>query len=205
MSARDVAGWSDSNQQEIIGIVEQLALDASDGDTSIPQSRLVEILEAVSFCIDEGEKALAGQCVSEAGSSKLCSTSELAASELYKRGYASLVSKAKQALSAYNALAAVFDDYGMEEYGIAFRKEIPEALASFDPRYRPAEYNIFSYPSPPDDGSVGIDAIAEEIRLIGEEQRLLSRLDRAVVCGIAAEASACGENLYETVLKKTRG
>lgn len=54
MSARKVVEWSEADIDEIMGIVERLALDVANGDTSIPQSRLAEILEAVSFCIDEG-------------------------------------------------------------------------------------------------------------------------------------------------------
>lgn len=197
MNAREAVEWSETDIDEIMGIVERLALDVANGDTSIPQSRLAEILEAVSFCIDEGRLANVGADADEQAA--LILKGRPSASELHETGYASLVSKATRALSEYNALAPSFDDYGMSEYGDTFREEIPKAFASFDPRFHPAEDVFFAYPLPGIEDRVGIEAVLYAIERIEEEQEALLRLDRMSVCNAAHEASAMGENLYAVV------
>ena len=89
---------SEDDIQAVLGVVEGLALDAADGDTSIPQERLARIMAAVRYCMGEGEA-----CLGEASGESLAR--RIPADELYRAGYDSIVEKAERALERYNQVA----------------------------------------------------------------------------------------------------
>jgi hypothetical protein len=182
---------SEDDIQAVLGVVEGLALDAADGDTSIPQERLARIMAAVRYCMGEGEA-----CLGEASGESLAR--RIPADELYRAGYDSIVEKARRTLERYNQVASAFCDYGYEDLGRTFREEIPEEMSRFDPRFEPDAEVIFGYPMPQDDESLlGIDAIAAAIERIGREQEVLAGHDGRTVAAAASEASAHGVNLLE--------
>jgi len=184
---------SEDDIQAVLGVVEGLALDAADGDTSIPQERLARIMAAVRYCMGEGEA-----CLGEASGESLAR--RIPADELYRAGYDSIVEKARRTLERYNQVASAFCDYGYEDLGRTFREEIPEEMSRFDPRFEPDAEVIFGYPMPQDDGSLlGIDAIAAAIERIGREQEILAGHDGRTVAAAASEASARGVNLLEAL------
>lgn len=184
---------SEDDVQAVLGVVEQLALDTADGDTSIPQEQLARIMTAVRYCMDEGEA-----CLGEASGESLAR--RIPAAELYRAGYDSLVGKARRALERYNQVAETFCDYGHGDLGRTFREEIPEEMSRFDPRFEPDAEVIFGYPMPQDDGSLlGIDAIAAAIERIGREQEILAGYDGRTVAAAASEASARSANLLEAL------
>lgn len=178
---------------DILDIVEGLALDAADGDTSIPEERLAGIMAAVRYCIAEGET-----CLGEVGENALMR--HISADELYRIGYDSIVGKVSRVLKHYNEVATTFCDYGYRDLGRTFREEIPDELSRFDPRFEPDAEVVFSYPMPRDDGRrLGVDAIVAAVERIGAEQEFLARLDGHAVTIVATEAAKSGMNLLEMV------
>jgi hypothetical protein len=185
--------FDEEDIQAIMGVVEELALDAADGDTSIPQEKFASILAAIRYCVDEGA-ACQGRVDGEG------IVHRAAADELYHLGYQSIVDKAARALRRYNQISPVFDDYGMEELGRTFREEIPDELSRFDPRFEPDAEVVFGYPMTQDDGTLqGIDAIAAAIDRIGFEQAAFSSMRVEAVRVAAAKAARRGANLYEVL------
>lgn len=186
--------FDEADIQAIMGVVEELALDAADGDTSIPQEKLARILAAVRYCVDEG-----AACRGRADAEGL--VRHVGADELYRIGYRSIIDKAACALRRYNEVSPVFDDYGMEGIGRTFRDEIPAELARFDPRFEPDAEVVFGYPMPQDDGTLlGIDAIAAAIDRIGFEQVAFASMRAEAVRAAAVKAERRGANLYEMLL-----
>jgi hypothetical protein len=185
--------FDEADIQAIMGVVEELALDAADGDTSIPQEKLARILEAVRYCVDEG-----AACRGRADAEGLARC--VGADELYRIGYRSIVDKTACALRCYNEMSPVFDDYGMEGLGRTFRDEIPAELSRFDPRFEPDAEVVFGYPMPQDDGTLlGIDAIAAAIDRIGFEQAALATMRAETVRTAAMKATRLSANLYEVL------
>lgn len=190
--------WTQADIAEIMEVVERLVNDLAGGHTSIPQAKLMEVLDAVQYCVDEGLTCAGCDIDTQPGEADI--TQRPSASALYEAGYRSIIRKATRALEDYNALSASFNDYGVPTYRVTFFEELPHELSSFDPRFHPGEEIFFNYPMPHDGELLrGIDAIAACIERIGMEQSFLAKFDEGAVRKAAADISVAGGNLYKIV------
>lgn len=184
--------------EELIPIVAKLANRYNAGEsTSMPYEKAEQLMEAVLYCIREGEKCQRNGIVSGEG---------ISAQQAYDAGLMRVEEKVKKALELYNELLPEFVYYGNRCLYDTFAKGIPEFFKWYDIYFEPQNAILtLDYPVLKDlSGYTGIDKIYEFIRCIGLEQKFLKRFSEENVIGILTQYDKhykdMVDNLSEIVL-----
>lgn len=171
--------------EELLPLVGRLAEKYTGLEhTSITYERAERLMEAVLYCIREGE-------LSE--ENFLALSERRPAREAYELGVAAVERKTREALEIYNQMLPNFQCYENRCLYDTFVKGLPEFFKWYDIRFAPQETLLtLDYPLLKDlSGLAGIDRIYEFIRCVRLEQeflqgfpgdsvrRMLSRHDRS--------------------------
>lgn len=184
--------------EELVPIVAKLAEEfTSKESTSIPYERAQQLMEAVLFCIHEGEQA-ASFSVLQGGpmSAQLC----------YEVGVACVQNKVREALELYNRLMTQFSHYGNRCLYDTVVRGLPEFFKWYDWKYEPQNTILtLDYPILTDlSQKTGIDRVYDYLQCIELEQMFLSRFPASYVTQVLfrynPKHQLMIENLSEIVL-----
>lgn len=198
--------------EELLPIVASLAEKyTSKESTSVTYERARHLMEAVVYCIQYcEEQRMEDECENDAitdtvtehvaeaqdvcfgkssESDKIMQLSQcntLTAEEAYRLGYENLLSKVKNAKTAYQELMTSFCAYGNENYHDTVAKAIPGFFKFYDVRFAPQETIItMDYPTIcPITECSGIDAIERYVTYISFEQKFMGALPEEYVCEV---------------------
>ena len=167
------------SMEELLSVVAKLTKKyTSNESTSITYEKARQLMEAVCYCIREGEEG-----------NGLMGQKRLTAEEAYQYGYEKTVQKVKRVQQSYNQMIADFQAYGNENYYDTVTKALPGFFRYYDARFAPQE-NVISMDYPllqPIQGMTGIDAIEKYVECISLEQRFLRGLpERWVIRALQA-------------------
>lgn len=188
----------DYEMEELVPIVAELAEKfTSKGSTSIPYERAQQLMEAVLYCIHEGEQT-ASFSVPEGVpmSPQLC----------YEAGVACVQKKVREALELYNRLMTQFSDYGNRCLYDTVVKGLPEFFKWYDWKYEPQNTILtLDYPILTDlSQKTGIDRVYDYLQCMELEQRFLGRFPASYVTQVLfrynPKHQMMIENLSEIVL-----
>lgn len=155
--------------EELVPIVAKLAEGfTSKESTSITYERAQQLMEAVLYCIHEGEMT---------GQFSLAKEDELSAENMYEIGVTCVREKTEETLRLYNGLMTHFSAYGNQCLYDTVVKGLPEFFKWYDCRYAPQNTILtLDYPvliHNPE--HTGIDKIYDFVGCIQLEQKFLNR------------------------------
>ena len=185
---------------ELVPIVAKLAEGyTSKESTSITYDRAQQLMEAVLYCIHEGE--LSGQF-------SLMQKEEVSAEKMYAIGAKCVEEKTKETLTLYNGVMTCFSDYGNRCLNDTVVKGLPEFFKWYDCKYEPQntiltlDYPVLTYIPE----HTGIDKIYDYVLCIQQEQKFLNRFPSEYVTEILSQYNkqykSIIENICEIVLMK---
>ena len=185
---------------ELVPIVAKLAEGyTSKESTSITYDRAQQLMEAVLYCIHEGE--LSGQF-------SLMQKEEVSAEKMYAIGAKCVEEKTKETLTLYNGVMTFFSDYGNRCLNDTVVKGLPEFFKWYDCKYEPQntiltlDYPVLTYIPE----HTGIDKIYDYVLCIQQEQKFLNRFPSEYVTEILSQYNkqykSIIENICEIVLMK---
>ena len=185
---------------ELVPIVAKLAEGyTSKESTSITYDRAQQLMEAVLYCIHEGE--LSGQF-------SLMQKEEMSAEKMYAIGAKCVEEKTKETLTLYNGVMTFFSDYGNRCLNDTVVKGLPEFFKWYDCKYEPQntiltlDYPVLTYIPE----HTGIDKIYDYVLCIQQEQKFLNRFPSEYVTEILSQYNkqykSIIENICEIVLMK---
>lgn len=184
--------------EELVPIVAKLAEEfTSKESTSIPYERAQQLMEAVLYCIHEGEQAL---------SFSVLQSGRLSPQLCYEMGVACVQDKVRETLKQYNRLMTQFSDYGNRCLYDTVVKGFPEFFKWYDWKYEPQNTILsLDYPILTDlSKETGIDRIYDYLQCIELEQRFLRRFPESYVTQVLTRFNPqyrmMIENLSEIVL-----
>lgn len=163
----------DYEMEELVPVVAELTRKYTSAESSsVTYETARHLMEAVLYCIGELES---GTLPMGGGA--------LSAGQAYRLGCERVREKVKAAEQAYRDLLSHFSAYGNENYYDTVMKGIAGFFTCYDARFSPQETVItMDYPVlVPLNGKTGIDAVAEYIRCIALEQRLLGAFQEGFV------------------------
>lgn len=188
---------SDYSQEELVAIVAELAAQYSGYEhSSVTYERAQGFMEAVLYCINEGENAGGGTLPLRDASVR----------ELYESGRRIVTEKVEKLRELYNELIPEFEDYGAACLGDTVGRGIPAFLQRYDVKFAPQETLLtLDYPVLKDLGAAsGIDRVLNYMTCISVEQRFLGKFGTAYVTEILSayddDYGDLTENICEIVL-----
>lgn len=164
--------------EELVPIVAELAEKYTSGEsTSITYEKAQQLMEAVLYCIHEGEEKAAFSLVQE---------NTLSAEAAYEYGIECVEQKVKDTLAIYNQIMSDFDSYGNRCLYDTVVKGLPEFFKWYDPKYSPQNTILtMDYPVLIEDlAHTGIDRIYDYITCIQLEHKFLSALPSEYVMNV---------------------
>lgn len=184
--------------EELVPIVAKLAEGyTSKESASITYDRAQQLMEAVLYCIREGERAEQFSCVP---------VGELSATRMYAVGAACVEKKTKDTLHLYNELMTHFSSYGNQCLHDTVVRGLLEFFRWYDCRYEPQNTILtLDYPVLADVSEyTGIDKIYNFVVCIQMEQRFLNGFPeeyvRQILSQYDAQYTRMIDNLCEIVL-----
>lgn len=154
--------------EDLVPIVAKLAEGyTSKESTSITYERASQLMEAVLYCMQEGEKA---------GEYSLVQKDALSLEHMYVIGKRCVEEKTKETLKIYNDMMAHFSSYENQCLYDTIVKGLPEFFKWYDSKYAPQNTILtLDYPVLMDISEyTGIDKIYEYVLCIQLEQKFLS-------------------------------
>lgn len=173
--------------EELVPLVGELVTKyTSNESTSVTYEKAQQLMGAVVFCIQEGERT--ATCRLEDGEALVDVTedSKRPAKEAYEYGYQCVVRKTKATLSLYHRILEVFKSYGNIALYDTIEKGMPEFFRHYDARFSPQNQILtLDYPTLLGvEKENGIDAIDQYLQYVELEQRFLAEFpeDYVVEC-----------------------
>lgn len=173
------------SMEELVPIVAELAGKFTSGDsTSITYERAEQLMEAVIYCIQEGEK-YAGENAGESMGTEHRTVREITPTEhpsaktAYRHGYQCVIDKVQTARTLYHRILESFEDYGNTCLHDTFVKGIPQFFKWYDVKFDP-QNTILTLDYPvlmPVYNECGIDAIYKFLLCIEVEQHFLHTIE----------------------------
>ena len=217
----------DYEMEELVPLVGKLAEKYTGHEsTSITYEKAEQLMEAVIYCICEGEQAV---------KNPLTAAQKMPAQQAYEIGFTCVRKKAETALELYNSILSGtemlteseklsesemiqkseirqgFDTFENRCFYDTVVKGIPEFFKWYDPVFEPQNTILtLDYPVLKDlSAYAGIDRIYEYIRCIELEQRFLGIFPgnhvKTVLCRYDEQYRSMIENICEIVLTDTLG
>ena len=153
--------------EDLVPLVGKLAEKYTGHEsTSITYEKAEQLMEAVIYCIREGEQSVRNP---------LAAAQKMSAQQAYEIGLTCVRKKVKTALELYNQILSGFDAFENRCFYDTVIKGLPEFFKWYDPVFEPQntiltlDYPVLKDLSP----YMGIDRIYEYIRCIELEQRFL--------------------------------
>ena len=178
---------------ELVPIVAKLAEGyTSKESTSITYDRAQQLMEAVLYCIHEGE--LSGQF-------SLMQKEEMSAEKMYAIGAKCVEEKTKETLTLYNGVMTFFSDYGNRCLNDTVVKGLPEFFKWYDCKYEPQntiltlDYPVLTYIPE----HTGIDKIYDYVLCIQQEQKFLNRFPSEYVTEILSQYNKQYKSIIENI------
>lgn len=173
--------------EELVSIVGDLARKyTSNESSSVTYEKAQQLMEAVLFCVQEGERTAVCQTEAEEALVDVAEHSKLPAKEAYENGYQCVLRKTKKALSLYHKIMEGFQSYGNIALYDTVEKGMPEFFRHYDARFAPQNQILtLDYPTLIGvEKEKGIDAIYQYLEYIELEQRFLAEFaeDYVVEC-----------------------
>lgn len=178
--------------EELLPLVAKLTRKYTSGESSsVPYETARMLMEAVLYCIREGEEGERLSLMPEGGG-------YVPASSLYWQGYERVIEKTKKAREMYDLLIKDFEDYGCRNYYNTVIKGLPQFFLRYDARFCPQDHLLtLDYPSMErDDGLCGIDKIHQYISGLCIEKRFLGIFERGAVAGLLQRTMTDYELIY---------
>lgn len=178
--------------EEMLPLVAKLTRKYTSGESSsVPYETARMLMEAVLYCIREGEEGERLSLMPEGGGAA-------PASGLYWQGYERVIEKTKKAREMYDLLIKDFEDYGCRNYYNTVIKGLPQFFLRYDARFCPQDHLLtLDYPSMErDDGLCGIDKIYQYIGGLCIEKRFLGIFERGAVAGLLQRTMTDYELIY---------
>lgn len=189
--------------EDLVPIVAKLAESyTSKESTSISYDKAQQLMEAVLYCIREGERE---------GQFLLAPKDKLSAERMYAFGVKCVEEKTKEALNMYNRLLNHFSGYGNECLNDTVLKGLPEFFKWYNCKYEPQNTILtLDYPVLNDSSAhTGIDRIYDFIICIDLEQKFLNSFSPEYVVEILSvynkQYKLMIENICEIVLLNVIG
>ncbi|MGN0375302.1 MAG: DUF6179 domain-containing protein [Butyrivibrio sp.] len=189
--------------EELVPIVAKLAEGyTSKESTSITYEKAQQLMEAVLYCIHEGERA-------EVFS--IAQKDELSPKRIYEIGVKYVEEKTKETLKLYNGIMTHFSSYGNKCLYDTVVKGLPEFFKWYDCKYDPQNTILtLDYPVLVDvTEHTGIDKIYDFIVCIQLEQKFLNRFPTEYVMKILSkydrDYKLIIDNICEIVLMNVLG
>ena len=205
----------DYEMEELVPLVGKLAEKYTGHEsTSITYEKAEQLMEAVIYCICEGEQAV---------KNPLTSAQKMPAQQAYEIGLTCVREKVKTSLELYNRMMSGteilqkseikqgFDDFENRCFYDTVIKGLPEFFKWYDPVFEPQNTILtLDYPVLKDlSAYAGIDRIYEYIRCIELEQCFLGIFPgnhvKTVLCRYDDRYRSMIENICEIVLTDTLG
>lgn len=187
--------------EELLPVVAKLAERYTGLEhSSLTYERAAQLMEAVLYCIQEGEQ----DC--ESGGTFLISGKKLSARQACEEGYQRVVRKVSVALNLYNEIAADFLYYENICLRDTFLVGLPEFFRRYDARFAPMDTLLtLDYPILMDlSRYCGVDRIYPYITCIQLEQKFLHKFQKdnvlQILCQYNRDCRNMIENLTEIVL-----
>lgn len=161
--------------EDLVPIVAKLAEGyTSKESTSITYERASQLMEAVLYCMQEGEKA---------GEFSLVQKDALSLERMYVIGKRCVEEKTKETLKIYNDMMAHFSSYENQCLYDTIVKGLPEFFKWYDSKFAPQNTILtLDYPVLMDISEyTGIDKIYEYVLCIQLEQKFLSNFSSEYV------------------------
>lgn len=182
----------DYEMEELIPIVGRLAQKYTGLEsTSITYEKAEQLMEAVLYCIHEGE--------SEYGPALLAES--LPAGEAYRIGVECVEKKTKKALDLYHEILTGFMYYENRCLYDTFIKGIPGFFRWYDIKFAPQDTILtLDYPVLKDlSGYTGVDRIYEYLICISLEQRFLNRFPEGYVKDILSKYNTSYKHMMDNI------
>lgn len=200
------------DMQELLPVISHLAeMYTGCQSTSVTYEMAAQLMEAVIYCIREGE-AYGTSGENGEGSTQLRQADKtMSAMEAYEFGYETVLRRMREASAAYAQLMQSFHDYGNTACYDTVAVGIPLFFQRYDARFCPQDHLLtLDYPVLEDISSLcGIDAISRYISCVCVEQRFLQAFSQQEVCGVLIDKHSGYEemflNLSAAVLRKLMG
>lgn len=161
--------------EDLVPIVAKLAEGyTSKESTSIPYEKASQLMEAVLYCMQEGENA---------GEFSLVQKDALSLERMYAIGKRCVEEKTKETLKIYNDMMIHFSSYENQCLYDTIVKGLPEFFKWYDSKYAPQNTILtLDYPVLMDISEyTGIDKIYEYVLCIQLEQKFLSNFSSEYV------------------------
>lgn len=178
--------------EELLPIVAKLTRKYTSGESSsVPYDTAQMLMEAVMYCIREGEEGQRLPLVPE-------NFGAVQASWTYQQGYERVVEKTKEARDLYDLLTAGFEDYGCRNYYNTVIKGLPQFFLRYDARFCPQDHLLtLDYPAMDRrEGLRGVDKIHQYISSLNIEKRFLGMFERSAVAGLLYRTMPDYELIY---------
>lgn len=178
--------------EELIPLVAKLAEQYTGYEsTSISYEKAGQLMEAVLYCIKEGEFS----------EKKNAIQSKRNAKEAYEFGYQQVLKKVYSLKELYHSVLLKFDSYGNRCLQDTIVKGIPEFFKWYDIKYAPQDTILtLDYPILIDIGaSSGVDALYQYVKCVSLEQSFLEKFPKEYVEHVLEEYSEEGGELIENI------
>ena len=183
--------------EELVPVVAKLAQGYTAGEsTSITYERAQQLMEAVLYCINEGEREERFSLMN----------GELSPEKAYDIGAKCVEEKTKHTLFLYNEVMVHFDSYENECLYDTVAKGLPEFFRWYDLKYEPQNTILtLDYPVLTDNREhTGINKIYDYVICIQLEQKFLNKFPHEYVVGVLSgynnEYRLAIDNICEIVL-----
>ncbi|MCI5902723.1 MAG: DUF6179 domain-containing protein [Blautia sp.] len=189
--------------EELVPVVGKLAEKYTGHEsTSVTYEKAEQLMEAVIYCISEGEQS---------ARNSLSNVQKGSAQQAYEIGLACVKKKVKTALGLYNEMLPGLDAFENRCFYDTVIKGLPEFFKWYDPVFEPQNTLLtLDYPVLKDLSAYkGIDRIYEYIRCVELEQRFLGIFPndhvRNILYRYDKKYRLMIENICEIVLADTLG
>lgn len=200
------------DMKELLPVISHLAeMYTGCQSTSVTYEMAAQLMEAVIYCIREGDAYGAAGENMEGGAQLRQAGKTMSAMEAYELGYETVLRRMREASGAYAQLMQSFHDYGNAACHDTVAAGIPLFFQRYDARFCPQDHLLtLDYPVLEDISALcGIDAISRYIGCICVEQRFLQAFSQQEVHEALIEKHSGYEdmffNLSAAVLRKLLG